>query len=455
MLWDLILYTKMDMKCVDISLVGWQLLLKKMFILSGRKLKNTYDTLLSITIDGRSVHQDKDLIVTAVYIPPPHSRYGKPEHFEEIDDMLLNHTNNDYHNLLCGDFNAHTETMRDYVETNDGHSDELVGIVSDIYTDLNSLGFSVVRWNKDVTSDRNSYYGKKLIENCKNNDVFIFNGRMGDDGGAGSVTTTHNTTVDYVIGSPLLMCYVTQFKVLNFDALYSDLHCGLHTQLKFNVLSRSTTAITHERVNSASWDTPGKWRVEKQGDYVGNIDVNTVNELLVRADELSVNDISIEIKHILVDPAKKVFPKFESKKYIKKSNNASLKGYDNKSWKCRKEYHKAKHRYNLNKSNINYNSMTEKSKIYKKEIKRIRNKEKNDTLKKLRELKTKDFKSYWKILKANKKNNEIPIQLNDFYEHFKLLASDDVDYEDENIVYKVSRDATPILNDPITDPIVD
>ena len=127
---------------------------------------------------------------------------------------------------------------------------------------------------------------------------------MGDDCGIGSVTTTHNTTVDYVIGSPLLMCYVTQFKVLNFDALYSDLHCGLHTQLKFNVLSRSATTTTHERVNSASCDNPGKWRVEKQGNYVGNIDVNTVNELLVRADELFVNDISIEINHILILPKK-------------------------------------------------------------------------------------------------------------------------------------------------------
>ena len=109
-------------------------------------------------------------------------------------------------------------------------------------------------------------------------------------------------------------------------------------------------------MNTVSCDTPGKWRVEKQGDYVRSIDVNRVNQLFVRVGELSVNDITTELKHILVDPAKEVFPKFKSKKYIKKSNNTCMKGYDNKSWKCRKEYHKAKHKYNLNKTNNNYNS---------------------------------------------------------------------------------------------------
>ena len=428
---------------------GLAVAVKKKVSFKWKEVKNAYDTLLSIMIEGRSVNQDKDVIVTAVYIPPSHSRYGKPEHFDEMDELLLNYTNNDYHNLLCGDFNAHTGTMRDFVEVNEDHSDELVDVAGDIYTDLSSLGFSVTRWNKDVTRDRNSY-GKKLIENCKNNDVFIFNGRLGDDCGVGSVTTTHNTTVDYVIGSPLLMKHVTQFKVLNYDALYSDVHCGLHTRLTFNVLTRPTTAPL-ERVNTVSCDTPGKWRVEKQGDYVRSIDVNRVNQLFVRVDELSVNDITTELKHILVDPAKEVFPKFKSKKYVKKNNNTCMKGYYNKSWKCRKEYHKAKHKYNLNKTNNNYNSMIEKSKKYKKEIKRISDKEKMNTVKKLREVKTKDAKAYWKILKANKKNTEIPIQLSDFYDHFKLLANDDSHHDGENIMYDVTSDVIPILNNPITE----
>lgn len=43
------------------------------------------------------------------------------------------------------------------------------------------------------------------------------------------------------------------------------------------------------------------------------------------------------------------------------------------------------------------------------------------------------------------------MQLTDCYEHFKLLASDDVSHADENIVYEVSPDAapTPLTEDEI------
>ena len=59
--------------------------------------------------------------------------------------------------------------------------------------------------------------------------MFIFDGRMGDDCGVSKTTTTHNTTIHYVIGLPLLMQFVKCFKILDYDALLSDVHCGLHT----------------------------------------------------------------------------------------------------------------------------------------------------------------------------------------------------------------------------------
>ena len=190
------------------------------------KNKCTYETMLSMKIEGRSVCLEKNVLVTAVYIPPSHSRYAKLDHYDQVENMLLNHVN-DYH-LLCGDFNAHTGTMRDSILVSDNDGSEFVGINNDNFTDFNALGFSVERYNQDTMSDRSSY-GRKLVELCKNNDVYIFNGKFGDDKGLSKVTTTYNTTLDYVIGSPLLMKYVTQFKILDFDNMYSDVHCGLHT----------------------------------------------------------------------------------------------------------------------------------------------------------------------------------------------------------------------------------
>ena len=155
---------------------GIAIAIKKDVSFKWKKGKNTYDTMLSIKIEGRSVLLGKDVLVTAVYIPPSHSRYAKLDHYDQVENMLLNHVN-DYH-LLCGDFNAHTGPMRDSILVNDNDGIEFVGINNDNFTDLNALGFSVETYNQDATGDRSSY-GRKLVELCKNNDVYIFNGRLG------------------------------------------------------------------------------------------------------------------------------------------------------------------------------------------------------------------------------------------------------------------------------------
>lgn len=51
-----------------------------------------------------------------------------------------------------------------------------------------------------------------------------------EDGGVDrgvSKATMYKTTVNYVIGSWDLTRYVTQFDVLDFDPLFSDVHCRL------------------------------------------------------------------------------------------------------------------------------------------------------------------------------------------------------------------------------------
>ena len=77
--------------------------------------------------------------------------------------------------------------------------------------------------------------------------------------------------------------------------------------------------------------------------------------------------------------------------------------YDSKCLRSRKEYHKAKHNYNVRKNNANFNIMITKRKDYRREIKRIRNKQRTIVIKKLRENKSKDLSLYWKIIKGSKK----------------------------------------------------
>lgn len=61
--------------------------------------------------------------------------------------------------------------------------------------------------------------------------MFIFNGRMGRYYGTGKYKTTNDTTIYYFLGSAEVMQCVPAFKVLDFEQLLPDVHCGLHARL--------------------------------------------------------------------------------------------------------------------------------------------------------------------------------------------------------------------------------
>lgn len=75
---------------------------------------------------------------------------------------------------------------------------------------------------------------------------------------------------------------------------------------------------------------------------------------------------------------------------------------------------------------MNFNNMIEKSREYKANLKRVKNKERDSLTKELRKCKSDDPKAYWKILNGQKRNGQIPLTSNEFYEHFKKLADDEL-----------------------------
>lgn len=416
--------------------------------ITWKVVKHSFEALLSIKVDKSSLGTQKDIIFTSVYIPPSHSRYGNVLHFEELDNLLLNHSYVDNYHFLGGDFNAHTGVMKDIADMNDENDRYLTNYTQ--YMLFSTHDLPETRANKDTTPDR-STYGKKLVEVCRNNYVMIYNGRLGDDKGVGKVTTTYGTTIDYVIGSRDLAFLVSEFSVLNFDPLYSDVHCGLCTRLEFDIFVKSDSHMPSNEENSEKekQSRPGKWKEEKKEEYLRNIDKRKVNSLLLGVDELSIDEISHRIKEIIIEPAIVVFPPLARCKYIKKSNNASMEGYDSKCIKSRKEYHKAKHKYNVRKNNANFVCMINKSRKYKQEMKRVHRKQKSNMVKKLRETKTKDPTAYWKIIKGKKKTKDIPVTLLNFYQHFQEISNED--YGEERIMHDNDNEGIPSqLNDPIT-----
>ena len=53
-----------------------------------------------------------------------------------------------------------------------------------------------------------------MVEICKSNEVFMFNGRLGEDCGIYKPNTTYHTTVDCFLGSQSIMQLLEILKVL-------------------------------------------------------------------------------------------------------------------------------------------------------------------------------------------------------------------------------------------------
>ena len=87
------------------------------------------------------------------------------------------------------------------------------------------MGITTARHSTDNSKIDN--YGSRLLSLCKSFDTHIANGRLFKDKGIGAATCKKSTVVDYCIMSPELFSYVSNFAILPFDPLLSDVHNGI------------------------------------------------------------------------------------------------------------------------------------------------------------------------------------------------------------------------------------
>ena len=52
------------------------------------------------------------------------------------------------------------------------------------------------------------------------------------DKGVGRTTSKDCSSVDYIISTPAMVLYFKKFEVLDFDPIYSDVHCGLSFEIE-------------------------------------------------------------------------------------------------------------------------------------------------------------------------------------------------------------------------------
>lgn len=169
---------------------------------------------------------DEDIYFGAVYIPPEGSKYSSPDCYVEIEHELINISRECKYVCLMGDFNSRIGKLNDFVEVDDFltnviqcNSVEIENI--DILSFFDNINIPAVRTAQDTSTNN---FGYKLIDFCVNNNLYIVNSRVGNDKGVGAFTCKNRSTVDYVLSSRELFNILMKFDILDFCALFSDVH---------------------------------------------------------------------------------------------------------------------------------------------------------------------------------------------------------------------------------------
>ena len=137
--------------------------------------------------------------------------------------------------------------------------------------------------------------------------ICIFNGRAGEDRGVGKATTKNNSLIDYVIGSPYILSKVKNFKVNPFDPLFSDCHCMVEWQINSNktVYDAKIIERSPDPIDLTHFLDPNK-----SEEFLNNLDRYKITYMIDNFDNLSTNQITNNIKHIMIDSENSSLPKF-------------------------------------------------------------------------------------------------------------------------------------------------
>ncbi|CAG2253464.1 unnamed protein product [Mytilus edulis] len=237
-----------------------------------------------------------DLLFGIVYIPPENSVYGSVDIFDEILEKIIDITvNKNYQVCLLGDFNAHTGTHDDFIIVNDTILDSLL-IDENSRKYMNSinalyeLGIPIKRSSKDISNINN--YGHKLLEFCKNLDLYIVNGRISNDQLVGAVTTSKNTLIDYAIVSPMLFKCISYFNIENFDPILSDIHCPVVIHFDTSVILESVDTLSHDDNSNVVYKP--KWKNNNANVFLENLNDENIHDLVEKLENLDVNNINVE-----------------------------------------------------------------------------------------------------------------------------------------------------------------
>ena len=321
------------------------------------------DYALWIEIDKCLMKTDENVILGGVYISPENSNFFNEDEFLVLETEITSFRSNYKYVFLSSDFNARTSQLRDYTE-----ADNFLAKLFDFDDETKELFFPAYKLapfnlslNRTSCDQNSNNIGFKLLDICKNNNLFILNGRMGSDKDKGNFTFRHTSVIDYMLASVESLKLLNDFDIIETDPIFSDGHSLLQ-------LSISCTDQLNSKQNTTKRNnkTKIKWYENQAQAFCDSIDLTKINSIIsgLESPSFSKNDINLateQISNIFDDAGAACFP-----------HQSSVHSNPPKPWfgpcckSARKKYHLARKMYNNHKNSHNRANMIKCSKAYKK-----------------------------------------------------------------------------------------
>lgn len=335
------------------------------------QLPSEADYIMWIRIDKHLIDTDENVILGIVYVPPTQSRFYNDDELSKLENEIMSVCSTNKYVIISGDLNARTSKLPEYVELDQYFSDMLnfdkdIANFFDKTEILKNLNIPLERSSMDSKTNNTGYW---LTNVCKNNNLFIVNGRVGRDKGVGRKTFRETSTIDYTLCTADCFTFLTQFEIIDLDPIFSDGHALLSWSLNVNLMPFHTNNKILNYTNSHC-----RWSEKDKNIFVSSIDMQEVVSLQEMLDTISPFP---ETLNIITDRIANIFNSAASKAFKPKKMRTTQRRKFDKPWfgpACkiaRKKYHRVRNIYNHNKSQQNKENLHSVSKQYKKNNEQI------------------------------------------------------------------------------------
>ena len=409
------------------------------------KLKSASDDCIWLKLEKDFFGFDKNLYLCCCYLIPQHSStftWNDINNCEILETEVLYHSNLG-NVLICGDLNARTGDLKDFVP-NDNENEssfETIPLPPNYHND----NFATIRNNTDHIVNE---WGQFIADLCISARLCILNGRTNGDisGKCTCIKTAGISAVDYNIITKDLFKDVNFFKVNDFTE-WSD-HCPISMSIKANnnVTIQPSTSILKTQPPRYIWDS------NRKDLFINAIAAQTatLSKICENTEPNTIDDIN-KIMCNAMHEAAKVSLKLVKVKHKRKPSNIPL---NETCYTVRKHLlHTKKLLENYPNNRYIRECYYSIKKIFKKAIKKAKNTYRNNILTKLEELKNKKPQEYWNLLNKlrnqEKQDHSSSILPDKWIKHFNKLFTPD--YNDSMITEQLNRLNAEIQNQTTLD----